>query len=137
MKTELCLFLLSASLRHRGRKRRAEMSAVKMTFGQPTEVRRQLSLYKVEEETADKLVLRAKKIGPVGAGIFLTLLGLFMAGVTLALVIGRKGLGEAIIAGFLGLLLLAGGIGLLRSGLRNKNRIIFYPRGGGVRPQKN
>ena len=68
------------------------MSAVKMTFGQPTEVRRQLSLYKVEEETADKLVLRARKIGPVGAGIFLTLFGLVMAGVTLALVIGRKGL---------------------------------------------
>ncbi len=112
------------------------MSAFKMTVGQPTEVRRQLSLYRIEEETADKLVLRARKIGPVGAGIFLTSFGLIMAGVTFALVKGRNGIGEVIIVGFLGLLLLAGGIGLLRSGLRNKDRIIFDRQAGEVRFEK-
>jgi hypothetical protein len=112
------------------------MSAVKMTLGQPTEVRRQLSLYRIEEETAEKLVLRARKIGPVGAGIFLTLFGLVMAGVTVALVRGRNGLGEAVIAGVPGLLLLAGGIGLLRSGLRNKDRIVFDRQAGEVRLEK-
>jgi hypothetical protein len=112
------------------------MSAVKMTLGQPTVVRRQLSLYRIEEETAEKLVLRARKIGPVGAGIFLTLFGLVMAGVAIALVRGRNGLGEVVIAGVLGLLLLAGGIGLLRSGLRNKDRIIFDRRAAEVRLEK-
>jgi hypothetical protein len=112
------------------------MSAIKMSIGQPTEVRRQLSLYRIEEETADRLVIRARKIGPVGAGIFLTLFGLVLFGVAVALIRGHNGVGEIIIAGSLGLLLLAGGIGLLRSGLRNKDRVIFDRQAGEVRFEK-
>jgi hypothetical protein len=112
------------------------MSAIKMTVGKPAEVRRQLSLYRIEEETADKLVLRARKIGAVGAGLILTFMGLFLAGVTVVLIRNRSGLGEIMIVGFLGLLLLAGGIGLLWSGLRNKDRIVFSRQAGEVRFDK-
>ena len=136
MSNEFCLFLLGVSIGLREPERNPEMSAVKVTFGQPTEVRRQLSLYRIEEETADRLVLRARKIGPVGAGIFLTLFGLVLSYVAFELVRKRGGVGEIIIAGILGLLLLAGGIGLLRSGLRNKDRVIFDRQAGEVRFEK-
>lgn len=112
------------------------MSGLKVTGGQPTTVSRQLSLYKIEEDSADKLVLRARKIGAVGGGIILTAMGLVMAVVTFVLVRGRSGVGEVIIAGLFSLLPLAGGIGLLRSGLRNRDRIIFDRRAGEVRFEK-
>jgi hypothetical protein len=112
------------------------MSAVRVTFGKPTEVRRQLSLYKIEEETGDKLVLRARKIGAIGGGIILTVMGSGMAVVTFVLIRGGNGIGEVILAACLALLPLAGGIGLLRSGLRNKDRIIFDRRAGEARFEK-
>jgi hypothetical protein len=112
------------------------MSAVKLTVGQPKTVARVAALYKIEEETPDRLVLRAKKIGAVGAGIILTIFGLIMVWVTYAVVRSRNSIGEVLIAGVFALLLLAGGVGLLRSGLRNKDRIIFDRQAGEVRFDK-
>jgi hypothetical protein len=73
-------------------------------------------------------VLRAKKIGTVGAGMILTIFGLIMVWVTYVVVRSRNSIGEVLIAGVFALLLLAGGVGLLRSGLRNKDRLVFDRR---------
>lgn len=112
------------------------MSGVKVNVGQPKTVTRQAALYRIEEETPDRLVLRAKKIGAVVGGIMLLIFGLIMAGGSWALVRSRESIGVVLIAAVLALLLLAGGVGLLRSGLRNKDRIIFDHGAGEVRFDK-
>lgn len=112
------------------------MSAVKLTVGQPKTVSRVAALYKIEEETSDRLVLRAKKIGAVVGGILLTVFGLIMVWGAYALVRSKNPIGIAVFAGILALLFLAGGVALLRSGLRNQNRIIFDRQAGEVRFEK-
>ena len=92
------------------------MSAVKLTVGQPKTVSRVAALYKIEEETADRLVLRAKKIGAVVGGILLTVFGLIMVWGAYALVRSKNPIGIAVFTGILALLFLAGGVALLRYG---------------------
>jgi hypothetical protein len=112
------------------------MSAVKLTVGQQKTVTRVAALYKIEEDTSDRLVLRAKKIGAVGAGIILSIFGLIMVWVTYLVFTKENSLGAAILPGVFALLPLAGGIALFRSGLRNKDRIIFDRQAGEVRFDK-
>lgn len=100
------------------------MAEAKVRFGDQTTVRRQAALYKIEQDTPDRLVLRAKKIGAIGGGIFLTVFGLILGWGTHALN-NKRTYGAAVIAGVIGLLLLAGGVALLRLGIRNQDRIVF------------
>jgi len=112
------------------------MSAVKFNVGQPKTVSRLAALYKIEEDTPDRLVLRSKKIGAVVAGILLLLFGLIMTWGTYAVFTKEDSLGAAILPGVFALLLLAGGVGLLRSGFRNQDRIVFDRPAGEVRFEK-
>jgi hypothetical protein len=112
------------------------MSAVKLTLGQQKTVTRVASLYKIEEDTSDRLVLRAKKIGALIGGILLLFFGLIMVWATYAVFTKEDSFGAAILPGVFALLFLAGGVALLRSGLRNKDRIIFDRQAGEVRFDK-
>jgi hypothetical protein len=111
------------------------MGGITISTGK-TEVHRQAALYKIEEDTPDRLVIRAKKIGAIGGGIILLFMGLVMSWGTYAVAEKEKSVGAAIIAGIIALLLLAGGIALLRLGIRNKDRIIFDRHAGEVRFEK-
>lgn len=101
-----------------------------------TEVTRQAALYKIEEETAGRLVLRAKKIGAIGGGIILCVMGLGMSAGTYGVAAAEESIGITVIAGAIALLLLAGGIALLRSGIRNQDRIVFDRGDGQIRFEK-
>jgi len=111
------------------------MGGITISTGK-TEVHRQAALYKIEEDTPDRLVIRAKKIGAIGGGIILLFMGLVMSWGTYAVAEKEKSIGAAIVAGVIAVLLLAGGIALLRLGIRNKDRIIFDRRAGEVRFEK-
>lgn len=111
------------------------MGGITISTGK-TEVRRQAALFKIEEDTPDRLVIRAKKIGAIGAGIILSFMGLVMSWGTYAVAKKEKSIGAAMIAGVIAVLLLAGGIALLRLGIRNKDRIIFDRHAGEVRFEK-
>jgi len=83
----------------------------------------QLSTYKIEEESAGRLVLRMKKTAFFFGGGFLLLTGFafFYAGLT-----RRHPLSAGAIAVIvIGLLTALGGAALVRAGFRNKSRITF------------
>ena len=83
----------------------------------------QIALYKVEEETQEKLVLRQKKIVYLLGGFFLAVMGIVFlwAGLT-----ARHETSAGIIAvDIIGVLFFVGGAALIRAGIRNKSRIIF------------
>ena len=96
--------------------------SVSVTIGGSKTRVHQVSRYKVEEETADRLVLRAKKIFYFLGGAMLTLFGGILLGVSLA-VVGETGLQLGL--GALGALLLTGAAALVRSGIRNNDRIVI------------
>jgi hypothetical protein len=107
------------------------MATINVEFGGRTRVA-VASLYKIEEETADRLVLRAKKIGAYLGGAFLTVIALIFLSLA-AFVVGSRDTGIRITVAVLGLLSLWGGIALIRHGIRNKDRIIFDRKAGAVR----
>lgn len=104
--------------------------SVSVTFGESKTNVVQAALYKVEEETAERLVLRAKKIGAYLGGGVLSVMGLVLAGVAAAI---DDHTGLRIGLGIFGLLLLAGGAALVRSGMKNEDRIVFDGRGKTLR----
>jgi len=80
-------------------------------------------MYKIEEETADRLVLRGKKIFHILGGAFLVIMGgIFVYAST---TVKNKASAGAVAVLILGMLILVGGIALVRVGLVKKNRIIF------------
>jgi hypothetical protein len=107
------------------------MATVSVNFGRKTRVN-QVSAYKVEVDTPERLVLRAKKIGYYLGGAFLGVMGalLLLVGV-LAVLPRERGLGIGLAV--FGALLLWGGVALVRSGMRNEDRIVFDRAGGAVR----
>jgi hypothetical protein len=83
----------------------------------------QLSNYRIEEESAERLVLRMKKTAFFFGGGFLLLAGLafFYAGLT-----GTHPMSAGAVAVIvIGLLTALGGAALVRAGIRNKSRITF------------
>jgi hypothetical protein len=104
--------------------------SVSVTFGKSKTNVVQAALYKVEEETADRLVLRAKKIGAYLGGAFLSVMGLVLTGAAAAI---NDQTGVRIGLGLFGLLLLAGAVALVRSGMKNEDRIVFDGRGKSLR----
>jgi hypothetical protein len=82
----------------------------------------QVSRYKIEEETPERLVLRAKKIFYfIGGALFL-----LFGGILLAVSIGAAlDSGPRLGLGAFGALFFVGGVALIRSGIRNKDRIVF------------
>jgi len=83
----------------------------------------QPAMYKIEEETADRLVLRGKKIFYILGGAFLVIMGgIFVYAST---TVENKASFGAIAIAILGMLILVGGIALVRVGIFKKNRIIF------------
>src|SRR5262245_21468459 len=96
--------------------------SVSVTIGGSKTRVNQLSRYKVEEETADRLVLRAKKIFYFIGGAMLLLFGGILLAVSIA-VVGETGLQLGL--GAFGALLVAGGIAFVRSGILNKDRIVI------------
>ncbi len=107
------------------------MASFSVEFGSKTKVN-QLSAYKVEEDAKDRLVLRAKTMGCYIGGGVLAVMGAALAAVGFFAVAPnntRAGLG----LGVFGLLLLAGAVALVRSGMRNNDRIVFDRAAGQVR----
>jgi hypothetical protein len=104
--------------------------SVSVTFGESKTNVVQAALYKVEEETADRLVLRAKKIGAYLGGGVLSVMGLALAGAAAAI---ADHTGVRIGLGIFGLLLLAGAVALVRAGMKNEDRIVFDGRGKSLR----
>jgi len=104
--------------------------SVSVTFGEGKTNVVQAALYKVEEETADRLVLRAKKIGAYLGGGVLSVMGLVLAGVATAI---DDHTGVRVGLGIFGLLLVAGAVALVRSGMKNEDRIVFDGRGKSLR----
>ena len=83
----------------------------------------QPAMYKIEEETADRLVLRGKKIFYILGGAFLVIMGgIFVYAST---TVENKASFGAVAIAILGMLILVGGIALVRVGIFKKNRIIF------------
>ncbi len=105
--------------------------SVSVTIGGSKTRVTQVALYKIEEETPDRLVLRAKKIAFYVGGAMLLLFG----GILLFVAIGvvQDGVGVRIGLGAFGALLLAGGGALIRAGIRNKDRVIFERSAGAIR----
>ena len=83
----------------------------------------QPGLYKIEEETADRLVLRAKRTVFILGGAFLAVMGGIFVYASTA--VKKNSSGGAAALAIIGLLILLGGISLLRVGIVKKNRIIF------------
>src|SRR5262245_36351180 len=81
----------------------------------------QVSRYKVEEDTPDRLVLRAKRFHFLGGGI-LIVMGSVLLYVAIAVV---RDTGAQIGLGAFGALLLAGTAALIRAGLKNEDRVVF------------
>jgi hypothetical protein len=107
------------------------MASFSVEFGGSKTKVNQVSLYKVEEDGPDRLVLRAKKIGYYLGGGLLGVMGAVLSAVSVAALSDHRGLGLG--AGALGLLLLAGGVALVHAGLRNNDRIVFDRAGAQVR----
>jgi hypothetical protein len=83
----------------------------------------QIALYKIEEETPERLVLRQKKIAYLLGGLFFAVMGFVFLFAGLA---ARHKTSAGIIAvDVIGLLIFVGGVALIRAGIRNKSRIIF------------
>jgi hypothetical protein len=100
------------------------MASFSVEFGGSKTRVNQASGYKVEADTPDRLVLRARKIGYYLGGGVLAAMGLGLAAVGfLALAPSKGGVGVGL--GLFGLLLLAGAIALVRAGMRNNDRIVF------------
>jgi hypothetical protein len=83
------------------------------------------SLYKIEEETDDRLVLRSKKIWLFFGAAMLIVFGVFILYALLSQTSWRSGKFGIIAGGIIGLLILIGGIAILVRGIKNKDRIIF------------
>ena len=108
------------------------MASFSVEFGGSRTKVNQISAYKVEEDGQDRLVLRAKKIGYYLGGGVLAVMGLGLAAVGfLALAPSKGGVGVGL--GLFGLLLLAGAAALVRTGMRNNDRIVFDRAAGQVR----
>lgn len=84
-----------------------------------------IALYKIEQESEGRLVLRAKAIGAHFAGGLLTVMGLPTSAVAWMAAVGDNPVWIPIVAGGLGLLLLAGGIALFRVAVTNRDRIVI------------
>ncbi len=107
------------------------MASFSVEFGSKTKVN-QVSAYKVEEDAKDRLVLRAKKIGYYLGGGVLAVMGVVLAPVGF-LAVAPNNTGAGLGLGVFGLLLLAGAVALVRSGMRNHDRIVFDRAAGQVR----
>jgi hypothetical protein len=108
------------------------MASFSVEFGGSKTKVNQVSAYKVEEDAQDRLVLRAKKIGYYLGGGVLAVIGVALAAAGfLAVAPGNRGVGVGL--GLFGLLLLAGAVALVRSGMRNNDRIVFDRATGQVR----
>lgn len=107
------------------------MATVSVNFGRKTKVN-QVSAYKVEVDTPDRFVLRAKKIAYYLGGALLAVMGttLLLVGVLVVLP-DERGLGIGL--SVFGALLVWGGVALIRSGMRNEDRIVFDRTAGAVR----
>ena len=106
------------------------MTGVSVTFGASKTSVNQVALYKIEEETPDRLVLRAKKIAYSLGGAMLILFGGILTFVAVGVVTDT---GPRIGLGAFGLLLLAGAYALIRAGIRNKDRVVFERSARAVR----
>jgi hypothetical protein len=83
----------------------------------------QPAMYKIEEETDERLVLRGKKIFHILGGAFLVIMGgIFVFAST---TVNNKASAGAIALAILGMLILLAGIALVSVGTVKKNRIIF------------
>ena len=83
------------------------------------------SLYKIEEETGDRLVLRSKKTWFFLGAAMLIVFGVFILYILLSQTSWRSDKFGIIAGGIIGLLILYGGIAILVRGIKNKDRIIF------------
>ena len=108
------------------------MASFSVEFGARKTKVNQVSAYKVEEDAKDRLVLRAKKIGYYLGGGVLAVMGVVLAPVGF-LAIAPNNTGAGLGLGVFGLLLLAGAVALVRSGMRNNDRIVFDRAAGQVR----
>jgi hypothetical protein len=93
---------------------------------------KQTSLYKIEEETDERLILRAKKVWLFFGSIMLFVFGGFILYILYSQTNWRSGKFGIIAGGIIGLLLLAGGVAILVRGITNKDRIIFDRNAGEV-----
>jgi hypothetical protein len=104
------------------------VATISVNFGKKAKVN-QVSGFKVEEEDG-ALVLRRKKIGYYLGGTLLCVMGLVVGGVALGTL---QDIGPRLGLAAFGLLLVAGGVALIRAGMRNNDRIVFDPRAGELR----
>ncbi len=108
------------------------MATITIGRNAPTKVK-SLSLYKIEEESDRRLVLRAKKVGAFLGGAVLTFMGLGMALAAWIAASGNNPVWLWVVAGLLAALLLLGGIALIRIGFTNQDRIIVDRQAAEVR----